>query len=137
MNKSRNPSLRRKANAKGRSPENGRHVRFHLWMMDSDAFRDLSPHEVRLLLEVYSLYSGKNNGWVFLSCRDAARRCKMSKDTASKCFQSLINHGFLVRRAHYPERHELREAPYFILTEFEFNGRPATKDFMSWKPSKK
>lgn len=96
MNKSGNSSLRRKADAKGRSPENGRHVRFHLWMMDTGAFRDLSPHEVRLLLEVYSLYSGKNNGWVFLSRRNAARRCKMSKDTASKCFQSLIKHGFLI-----------------------------------------
>lgn len=123
----------RKTTATGRSVESKHHIRFYGWMMKSEAFKQLKASEVRVLLELYSLYNGRNNGYLFLSCREAARRCRISKDTASKSFQKLTSLGFISRRAHYPENYYLREANHWVLSEFEFNGRPATKDFMRWE----
>lgn len=129
-----NRSSGRRVKRNGRSKENKRHVRFHYWMMNSDAFRSLSPFEARLLLELYGLYNGRNNGYFFLSCREAARRCNMGKNTANRAFKALIDMGFIRRRADEPEQYNLREANYWILTEFEFGTQPASKAFMRWQP---
>ena len=126
------PRRGRKVLPSGRSAENKRYVRLNHWLMDSPAYKDLGPHDVRLLVELYRLYNGYNNGDLFLSCREAARRCNMSKNTASKSFQRLTDRGFIHRRAHYPEKYHQREANHWILTEFDFAGRQATKDFMRW-----
>lgn len=130
----RNGSSGRHVKNNGRSKENKRHVRFHYWMMKSAAFQHLNPFEVRLLLELYGLYNGRNNGYLFLSCREAARRCNMGKNTASRAFHRLIELGFIRRRADEPENYNLREATYWILTEYDFGRRGATKEFMSWRP---
>lgn len=124
----------RRAGVNGRSAENKRHVRLHVWVTQSDAFRDLNPFEARLLLALYELYNGYNNGDLFLSCREAARRCKMSKNTASKSFHRLIELGFIRRRADEPENYSLGEANHWILTEFEYGTRPPTKEFLKWQP---
>ena len=102
--------------------------------METDAFRALNPHETRVLLELYALYNGYNNGYLFLSCREAAQRCNMSKNTANKAFHRLIALGFIRRRADEPENYNLREATHWILTEHDFGTRSATKDFISWRP---
>lgn len=132
---------RRKLNSRGRSVEvNGRseekkgYVRFNQWMIQSLAFQNLNPFEVRLLLELYSLFNGRNNGYLFLSYREAAKRCKMGKNTAGNAFHRLTELGFIRRRADEPENYSLREANHWILTEHDFGSRSATKDFMSWRP---
>lgn len=121
----------------GRSKANNRHVRLHYWMMASAAFRALKAHEVRVLIELYSLFNGNNNGHLYLSCRQAEERCKISKNTAGRCFHRLQELGFIRRRADEPENYRLREANRWILTEFDFGSRSATKDFMHWVPEEK
>ena len=124
----------RRPDVNGRSKENKQHVRLHHWMMISAAFKALDPFEVRVLLELYSLYNGRNNGYLFLSLREAAKRCKMGKNKAGDCFHRLTEFGFIRRRADEPENYNLREANHWILTEFDFGVRAATKDFMHWTP---
>lgn len=136
MAKSNKPgSRKRRVQPNGRSYTSNKHVRFHQWMMMSPAFNELDAFEVRLLLELYSLFNGSNNGELFLSCREAARRCHMGKTKASDSFRRLIQLGFIRRRADEPERYNLKEANHWILTEFDFGNIAATKDFMNWKKS--
>lgn len=126
----------RRANVKGRSRQSDRHARIHQWMANSLAFRELDPFEVRILLELYLLYNGNNNGHLFLSVREAARRCNMGKNKAGDCFKKLQSLGFIRRRADEPENYKLREAHHWILSEFECFGRPPTLEFKQWKPEK-
>ena len=121
----------------GRNKEDGKYIRFFRWMMDSQAFLSLDSFEVRLLLELYSLYNGANNGYLFLSIREASRRCNMSKNKAGKSFKVLQDKGFIRRRADEPENYFLREANYWILTEFDFGRISASKEFMQWTKEKK
>lgn len=127
----------RRVEVNGRSKADLRFFRFHHWMMKSDAFHALDPHEVRILVELYALYNGNNNGYLFLSCREAARRCNMGKNKASASFRRLIELGFIRRRADEPENYNLREANHWILTEFDFGKRTATQDFVHWRPVSK
>lgn len=131
------PGKGRSVGPKGRSAASKRHIRIHQWMMDCAAYKKLDPFEVRILIELYALYNGNNNGYLFLSVREASDRCNMGKNTACRCFKSLQRYGFIRRRADEPENFKLREARYWILTEFECFGRPATCDFMRWKSDKK
>ncbi len=128
----RRSSKGRKMLPNGRNKEDGKYVRFFRWMMDSQAFLSLDSFEVRLLLELYSLYNGANNGYLFLSIREASRRCNMSKDKAGKSFKVLQDKGFIRRRADEPINFILREARCWILTEFDFGPVPASKEFMKW-----
>ena len=124
----------RRTTQDGHSEPDKKYVQFYRWMYGSAAFCSLDPFEVRLLLELYSLYNGRNNGYLYLSVRQAALRCKMSKDKACASFRTLQETGFIRSRADEPTNFVLREARCWILTEFEFAGREATKNFMNWRP---
>lgn len=138
MPKPKKPSTRgRRVENNGRSQEDKRYVRFNAWMTKSAAFKALDPFEVRLLLELYALYNGRNNGYLFLSCREAADRCNMGKNKAGKSFHRLIECGFIRRRSDEPENYNLREANHWILTEFDFGKVAASKDFIAWTPPEK
>ena len=110
-----------------------RHVRLHYWMMRSPAWADLSPAARALLIELYALYNGVNNGELFLSIRSAARRLSIAGNTAGKAFRELEAHGF-IRAARRGAFHlKIRHATSWVLTEFEFAGKLATRDFMRWE----
>jgi hypothetical protein len=55
----------------------------------------LSPPARCLLLELKALYNGRNNGELFLSVREAARRLGIGKTLAAKCFRELCDRGFI------------------------------------------
>ena len=118
----------------GRSEPDKKYIQWFRWMYTSEAFRSLDPFEVRLLLELYCLFHGKNNGYLYLSVRQAAKRCNMGKDKAAASFKILQDRGFIRSRADEPVNFVLREARCWILTEHEFAGRSPTKEFMSWRP---
>lgn len=127
----------RRVQSNGRSDPDAKHVRLYRWAMKSEAYRALDPFEHRLLVELYSLYNGRNNGDLFLSCREAAKRCRMGKNKANASFHRLIELGFIRRRGHEIENFNQREAYHWILTEFDFGSKAATKDFMQWQPPEK
>ena len=73
----------------------GHHARFHRWEVSTLAFRSLSIGARALLLELKMLYTGNNNGELFLSVRLAAERLHICKTTAAKLFKELQDTGFI------------------------------------------
>lgn len=123
---------RRKATQDGRSAGESRHVRLYYFLLQSPAYRSLSPPGRALLVELQALFDGKNNGELFLSVREAAKRINTSNATAGRAFLELEEHGFIRKNTPGSFNRKTRHATTWILTEFQHGGRLATKDFMRW-----
>lgn len=137
---SKRPRKSRRPNAKGRSEGTSRHVRLHLWLLNSVAYFSLSVGARALLVEYYALYYGRNNGELFLSVREAARRLGCSNNYAAKCIAELCDRGFI--RPHRLGGFNMKSAARrgaatcWVLTEFPLgNALAGTKDFMRWQPA--
>lgn len=73
-----------------------RFVRLPHPLLFSPAYRALSPNARSLLVELVSIYNGRNNGSIYLSVRDAAHRLGVSDtDAASNAFDELQVLGFI------------------------------------------
>jgi hypothetical protein len=126
---------RRKYDASGRTVGAGGHVRLHYWLLASPAWASLSCEARALLVELYGLYHGHNNGNVFLSVREGARRLRVGKSTAGRAFGQLCERGFIKPNVQGAFSRKVRHATTWVLTEFEYHGALATKDFVRWRPS--
>ncbi|MEE4208564.1 MAG: helix-turn-helix domain-containing protein [Parvularcula sp.] len=124
----------RKVDQKGRSTRAPRHVRLFRSTLQSPAYRSLPPAARALLTELYDLHDGQNNGELFLSVRQAAERCNINKDTASKMFSILRERGFIRLRCEWYAEADFRYARCWVLTEWPFNGHAPTRDFANWSP---
>ena len=120
---------------KGRSRDDTPHVRLQHWVMKTAAWRELRPVERCLVVELYSLFNGINNGELFLSIREAAKRLNVSKDTAHAALRRLEQLGFI--RAKERGMFTRRRATSWILTQFMHGTRTPTKDFARWRPDEK
>lgn len=123
------------ARLRERSIGTDKHVRLHRWLLKSPAWHDASLVERCLLVELYDLYNGENNGWLFLSVRDAARRLRIGKNTAQRGLTGLQAKGFIRQCQRGSFDWKSHQATSWILTEFPYNGQPPTKDFMRWSPT--
>lgn len=125
-----------KINRKGRSKSSGHFMKLTRFMMETRAWRSLTPQERTVYLEIGILYNGINNGRLALSVRDAAARCRISKDTAGKCFQTLQERGFIecVREGSFSTK--VRHATEWRLTMHECNvsGKLGSRAFQHWAP---
>ena len=83
-----------------------RFVMLDHWLLESEAWRALSPGASRLLIEVWARHNGQNNGHISYSVREAAELLGVSKDTASKWFHELEAKGFLKARQRGAFSHE-------------------------------
>lgn len=110
-----------------------KHVRLNHWMMNSDAWRHLQVGPRQLLVEMYRLFDGTNNGRLFLSVRDAAKRLNVSPNTVMPWFHALIEKGFIVASQRGAFSLKKRHATSWILTEFSVGDALPTRDFMRWK----
>ncbi len=82
-------------NQTGRS-NTSRFARLDYRLLNSNAYRALSPNARALLVEVVMLYNGENNGSLWLSVRDAAHRMGVADVTAaSNAFAELQDMGFI------------------------------------------
>lgn len=135
------PSRGRRVNATGRSEGGAHHARFYRWELESIAFRWLSVAARALLLELKALYTGSNNGTLFLSVREAARRLGVGKNQAAAAFGELQERGFIRPSivGAFSLKHEARRgnATSWILTEFPIGDAKGagSRDFMRWQPS--
>lgn len=118
----------------GRSKKDARHVRLYHSVMRTAAYRSLSPQARALLIELYALFNGENNGELFMSLRDAATRANFSKNSAKRYFDELQETGFIRLRAREPIKWSARHARCWILTEHPFGGQPPSRDFDKWRP---
>lgn len=121
----------RKANQTGRSKGGERFVGLYHWMLQSPAWQKLSPNARALLIEIWAIYNGNNNGEIAFSVRTAAARLNIATNTAHKALRELEESGFIKAniRGHFD--YKKNHATTWIITAFEYNGQPATKDFMS------
>jgi len=94
---------RNKVNATGRN-NTSRFARLDHSILNSNAYRALSPNDRSLLVELVMLYNGENNGSLYLSVRDAAHRMGVADcSAASRSFDNLQALGFieLAQDAHF------------------------------------
>jgi hypothetical protein len=90
---------RRRHDATGRTKKKDEpHFRLYAWFAKLPAWKDLTPAERCVYIEIELRFNGANNGQISLSGREAAAGCRISKDTAYKAFDSLIEHGFICCR---------------------------------------
>lgn len=123
-------------NATGRShATEASHVRLYHWFTDTAAWQDLSPAERAVYLEIERHFYGNNNGQIGCSARKAATACRISKDTATKAFGSLVAHGFIECVTPGGFSTNACEAPEWRVTRAPCNatGERATKAFLKWR----
>ena len=131
----------RRVDATGRSKGgDGQHARLYRWEIESLAYRSLSVGARALLVELKALYNGNNNGDLFLSAREAAKRLNTGRSFAARRFLELQNRGFIrPKEIGAFNRKALAgsgKATSWVLTEFPIgNAVAGTKDFMRWQPS--
>lgn len=124
-------------NATGRSKATSGHfVMVPHAMMETAAWRALSPQERAVYLEAARLYNGRNNGFLGLGARAAAKRANINKDTAARCLKRLEELGFLEPTQLGKFNMNSRRATEWRLTLFRCDRtqRPASKAFASWLP---
>jgi hypothetical protein len=105
-------------------------------MLQSPAWRSLSPVARSVFIELAAIYNGGNNGRLALSARDAAQRVCCSKNTTARAFAELIQKGFidLCSRGHF-DRKTPHAAEYrMTLHGCDRTGERSTKRFMNWRP---
>ena len=132
---------KRRVDARGRTIANDSHARIYPWEYNSAAFQSLSCSAVRLLIELKMLHNGHNNGKLFLSVRQAAKRIHIGKNQVSQAFAELRDRGFI--RPNVEGAFNLKSgarqglATSWVLTEFPIGEAmgSGTKDFMRWKPT--
>jgi hypothetical protein len=89
------PRKRNRVDATGRVATS-RFVRLDYCILNSNAYRALSPNARALLVELAMLYNGSNNGSLYLSVRDAAYRMGLADLTAAtQAFSDLQELGFI------------------------------------------
>ena len=130
------PGRGRGHTATGRSKRGERFLKLEHWFLKSEAWRSLTPPARAIYVEIALRYNSFNNGEISLSVREAARLVHVAKDTATKAIRELEAKGFIRRHVCGSFNWKLRHATTWILTTYEFDGRPATKDFARWAPSK-
>ncbi len=125
----------RKPNRTGRRDGESRHVRLYSWFTECPAWRSLTPIARAVYCELGGLYNGSNNGELFLSVREAARRTNAGKNSVASALKQLVELGFIRPRQGGAFHWKARHATCWILTEHAFAGQLATKDFMRWGSS--
>lgn len=124
----------RGVDATGRSIGPNRFLKLDHWILKTAAWRSLPPASRALYVEIAQRYNGGNNGEISLSVREAAHLIHVAKDTATKSFHELEAKGFIRRNVCGSFNWKLRHATTWILTEYPFLEKEATKDFARWSP---
>ena len=115
-----------------RTERKGAFIRFYKEIMDSPAYRHLSPVSRSLLFEFMAIFTPRRNGELSISLRRGAELVGVNKDTLSKSYKQLEEQGFIeLRRGQNWQQGEARE---YRLTFEMCNGRTATDEWKNWTP---
>lgn len=128
---------RRRVLRNGRSGEGGKFVQLPEWVLACPAYRALDATARALLVEIKRLYNGSNNGTLAMGVRRAAEAVGVSKDRAARALKDLERHGFIRARQRGSFNWKSRRATEWVLTEYEYAGQLAMKDFARWQPPEK
>ncbi len=100
----------------------------------SPEYRDLSTQARSLLVEFARIYRPGRNGNLSISTREVIEWLGVSKDTASKLFYELAEHGFIRQTEH--ENWMERQARKWEVTWESRNNREPGHDWKGWQPGK-
>jgi hypothetical protein len=122
-----------------RTNPNNKFVMLERWFWRCPAWQAL-PHPARsLYIELEMLFTGSNNGELYLSTRDAAKLLRTGVRQARSAFHHLEAGGFIraTRKGSRTRRGEQRLATTWCLTKHpdDVSSKPATSEFM--KPPQK
>jgi len=121
-----------------RPPNKDRYVRWPEYMLASIAWQSLDGNCRALYVELARRYRGpnSNNGKIPFSVREAAGVLHIGRSTAQRCFERLVQTGFLKIGKRSGFNMKGRTATEWLLTEFPDDTAAtmasATKDFMRW-----
>jgi hypothetical protein len=122
-----------------KGPRNkGRYVALQEYMLASTAWQSLDGNCRALYVELARRYRGpnSNNGKIPFSVREAAGVLHIGRSTAQRCFERLVQTGFLKIGKRSGFNMKGRTATEWLLTEFPDDTAAtmasATKDFMRW-----
>lgn len=102
-------------------------------LLDTPAWRSLSPWAKCLYVSLRRRHNGKNNGRIFVSCRQAAREIGMNKDTATRAFRELVHCRFIIMTSTgHLGADGKGKAPGWRLTEIPTTEEAATMDYLNW-----
>ena len=121
----------KKLNAIGQS-RGERYVRLQWYMLQSEAWRSLTPNAKALLLDVWARHNGINNGEISYAVREA-RKIGLGRHAATDAFDLLIERGFLRVTRNSGFNVKRRDAHLWAVTAEKVGDRPPTKDFMRWR----
>lgn len=126
----------RKQNEKGRSKGSlASFVAFERYLLNSPAYRSLTPTERCAYLEVAYVYFGNNNGRLAMSSRRLAERLGVHKATAARALKVLTQRGFIEVVVPAGFSCKLKRAAEYRLTAFkcDVTGALPSKAFMKWR----
>lgn len=137
------PKARRnsKINATGRNENpTDRFARLPHRILTSEAYRSLDPVARSLLTELTMIESGKNNGSLWLSVKDATDRLGLADARpAIRAFEDLQDRGFArkTKDAHFcVKAAETSRARCWRLTWLAFDNKPPSNDWQSYQAPK-
>jgi hypothetical protein len=110
------------------------HVRIHRFEMDTEAWRTMSCYGRSLLIEMRSLYTGRENR-VFMSLRQIMRRLGVGRKAAERARDELMERGWIRMLEQGSFNQKTRHAPVYALEHEPLedrDGAVAPKSFMGW-----
>jgi hypothetical protein len=113
------------------------HVRLYDWLLKSEAWQALTSSQRCVYLELEQRFFGNNNGRIGLSVRTAASGCHITKDTAKKAFDRLLELGFVECVTPGGFSRKTSHATEWRLTRArcDVTGELPSKAFMRWRSS--
>ena len=128
--------MSKRSNSTGRSAGSSHHIRlYRSSVLDTAAWRHLSPAATKVLIDMWSRCNGTNNGQISYSARDGVE-INMHRNTVAKALRELEDVGFIVCEEAWTFNQGGRKSRKWRLTTEPANGKPATREFARWQPDR-
>lgn len=128
-----------KMNKKGRSAHEP-YIRLHRGVTNSTAWKSLSCEARALLIQIWALHNGMNNGRIAYSHRQARTALRIGNGKVQRAFQDLQDRGFIV--AHHKGHFDWKvvagagRATEWEITAEPCEGKPPSKHYRTWAENK-
>ncbi len=129
----------RSHNNNGRSRKVWRHIQLPHFMLDTAAWLSLSSKARSAFIEVAKIYDGSNNGHLAASSRTIGDRMGVSKNTAARALDELVEKGFLeiTEDSAFSRKNKRAREYRLTLHKCDRTGDLPSKAFQRWKPDEK
>ena len=122
-------------NAKGRSIRGPAFLMLRYDMIDSGAWKCLTPAQRCVMIQIARRYNGTNNGFLGASVDNLAAECNIAPNTVTSAIARLIKVGFIERTAEGAFGYKCRHSAEFRLTwqKCDLTGHKASDAFKAFE----